>query len=144
MIIATITGGREHHPSPSELRTMLDILVGHRVTVVRTGGATGVDTDVYNWLSTMTSGHRPEHVELWLPDWLRYHRAAGVMRNVAMLTGHTGMGCGIRLDKSIIYTAGQRSSLCVAFTGDTGTMRCCEAARNHDIPIQYITRRPTA
>ena len=150
MTICVITGGREHHPSPGELATMLDILIGHGITVVRTGGAIGVDTDVYEWLRMRGGPSRdcrewsPQHLELWVPDWLRYHRAAGAMRNIAMLTGHTGHECGIRLDKSIIYTAGQRASLCIAFTGDTGTMRCCEAARARDIPIQYITRRATA
>lgn len=154
MTIAVITGGRDHTPSRFELEDMLGVLTERSASVVRTGGARGVDTIVYEWLQTykvqprsrLCAGDLPplERIERWAPDWLRYHNAAGTMRNVAMLTGNVGTGSGIRRDQSIISTAGQPATLLVAFPGGTGTMRCCEAALARDIEIHYVTRRPSA
>lgn len=153
MTIAVITGGRDHTPSRFELDDMLTVLIERSVTVVRTGGARGVDTIVYEWLRYLVRdsgrsycGADPpllEHLERWTPDWLRYHNAAGTRRNVAMLTGFTGYGSGILLEKSTIATVGQRADLLVAFAGGVGTMRCCEAARDRDVEIHHITRRQT-
>lgn len=143
MIIATITGGRDHYPDAHELETLRAILIGCKATVVRTGGATGVDAEVFEWAGRKTSitGLRRER---WMPDWPIYRGWAGTMRNRAMLTGNTGIGSGLSLVRSQIFTAGQPSVLLVAFSGGVGTMRCCEAARDLDIPIHFIIRRKTA
>lgn len=142
-MILVVTGGRSHFPSKWELHMLLEIIVGHGVTVVRTGGATGVDTAVYNWCGPLIP--KPLlHRERWMPNWARFHGAAGTMRNRCMLTGAATEFSGIFLRRSEIYTAGQRADMLAAFTGNTGTMRCCEAARDLNIPIQYIDRRHAA
>lgn len=142
-MIVTITGGRDYHPDSSELVAMAAILRERSTTVVRTGGARGVDALVYDYL-------RPPYwtdldfLEIWMPDWSRHHNAAGPMRNRAMLTGNANVGSGVFLARSKIFTAGRPSSLLIAFPGGVGTMRCCESAHDLSIPIEYIRRRRTS
>lgn len=111
--IAVVTGGRDYTPTPDELAELWRVLERRDIDVVRTGGATGVDTVVH------------EHVrdifvrESWPADWKQHGRAAGPRRNAAMLS-----------------TPGVR--IVVAFKGGSGTAGCVREAMARGIEVHAI------
>lgn len=111
--IAVITGGRDYEPTPAELRELHDVLTSRDIDIVRTGGATGVDTAIHNHVRDTFAR------ESWPANWERDGKAAGPIRNAAMLS-----------------TPGVR--LCVAFHGGAGTHNCIVAAKKRGIDVWVI------
>ena len=113
MRICVITGGRGHQPTPRELRELHDVLEDHDIAVVRTGGASGVDTAVHDHVRDIFD--REVYPATDYGKW----PACGPIRNRAMLkTGNV--------------------VLVVAFTGGDGTIDCMTQAKQRDIPVHVI------
>jgi hypothetical protein len=141
--IITITGGRLHRVTPQEfhqLRGILKRLYEVGTVVVRCGGAAGVDTDVFRFITERTSFGEPVIAELWVADWDRFGRFgpdnAGARRNRAMLIGNAE---DIITDRSTVLTHGRKSDLLVKFKGNNGTADCVRQAGEQSVDIERIS-----
>lgn len=117
MIIA-VTGNRHAVDFPHRAR--VDALIANNVRapfVVRHGNSRGVDWFVAQWCA-----HYGVRFESWPADWDRYDKAAGPIRNRAMLQGPP------------------RVEILFAFPGGRGTADCVRAAR--DFGIKVVEVRP--
>lgn len=126
MIIA-VTGSRHAVELPH--RAWVDALIASNVRapfVVRHGGATGIDTLVAQWCA-----HYGIATEAWPADWSKHGRAAGPIRNRAMLTEARDTPDAQRF---------VRVEILFAFPGGRGTADCVRAAR--DFGIRVVEVRP--
>jgi hypothetical protein len=114
MIIA-VTGGRDYVPRDNDAIAFVGLLHAHRVKVVRHGGCRGADAaaaraaKVY-FAETGLGGE----VEEWPADWKKHGKAAGPIRNRAMLQG---------------------VEMLIALPGGRGTADCIRAAREAGITV---------
>lgn len=111
--IAVVTGGRDYTPTPAELAELGRVLEDRDIEVVRTGGATGVDTVVHGHVRDIWER------ESWPADWKAHGKAAGPKRNAEMLS-----------------TPGVR--LVVAFKGGAGTFNCIKQAKQRGVDVHVI------
>jgi hypothetical protein len=78
--IAIIAGGRDYHLGPKERRWLDGINAAKTITMVVSGGAPGADTGGEVW-----ADRRKIEVNRFPADWKKHGKAAGPLRNEAML-----------------------------------------------------------
>lgn len=81
--IVVVTGGRDVTPTPEELAAFRWWCESNGARVVRHGAAAGVDSAVGRLAGRW-------RVERWPADWGEHGRAAGMIRNRAMVQGRRG------------------------------------------------------
>ncbi len=111
--VAVITGGRGHKPTRRELRELHDVLEKNDIAIVRTGGASGVDTAIHEHVRDIWKR------ETWPAEKFGSWPACGPIRNGKMLA-----------EGNVV--------LCVAFTGGDGTLNCISQATALQIPVHKI------
>lgn len=111
-----VTGGRDHHPSATELKAFWSLFDDLGGTELHHGGCRGVDQAV----ARSAAESRPAlKVVEHLADWKTHGKQAGPLRNAFMLAQVEGL---------------------LVFPGGAGTENCERQARQRGIPIY----RPTA
>ncbi len=105
-----VTGSRSLEDKALVYRTLSQIHQAAAITVLIHGGAKGADSHAGEWADE----HRVE-THVFRPDWKRFGRAGGVIRNEEM--------------------ANEKPNLCVAFPGKKGTNDMIARARKHGIPV---------
>lgn len=104
-----VTGGRHYEDYARVLSVLADL--DHDCVIVH-GGASGADS-----LASRAAQELGLGVEIYLPNWSRYGRAAGPMRNQLMV---------------------MNASLVIAFPGGRGTRSCILAAERIGVPVQFV------
>jgi hypothetical protein len=128
-MIAVVTGGRTHWPTLAEFETLDAECRRRGVTVVRDGDARGVDRTVRGYVRS----RQLADVDIWPADWTTHKRAAGAIRNRAMLDGDPPDLLGTRKREP--------ASLLFAFKGGRGTADCRKAAADRGIEVVDIAPR---
>lgn len=135
MTVLVITGGREHFPALAELEQLAAIIQDRGVTELRHGKARGTDTIAGGWVKARAICE----VDPWPAHWDKFGKAAGAIRNRAMLDG----GSSTPVHQQSLF--GDRpengkppADLVVAFPGGRGTADCVKAARERGIEIVPI------
>lgn len=127
-LVAVLTGGRDHFPTLAELKFM--VAEGRRrgVTRWRHGNAQGLDRTAGGYLNA-----RGFVVESWPADWTTHKRAAGAIRNRAMLDGDPPdlLGKRERIPAGLLF----------AFRGGKGTADCRQAAKDRGIETVAVHPR---
>jgi hypothetical protein len=106
--VYVVTGGRDHHPDDGTLDAALTW-----ATLVHVGDATGLDECVRRWCE-----RRRVPFTVHRADWIAHGKAAGPIRNRAMLTAAAADGATL-----------------VAFPGGRGTADCVRQARAMGVPV---------
>lgn len=115
-MIAVITGGRNNRVQ--DRNTLLEYLKSIKCTMVFHGGCTGIDQDVQSIVG------QTYQTRVFKPDWSRYGRAAGPIRNKQML-------------QCAIDSAGPNVVL-IAYSGGAGTLNTIDCAVSMHINIVYM------
>ena len=131
MTIAVVTGGRDRTPTLSEFEALLSVLERRGVTAVREGEARGTDKAIAAYLRARAR----VTVEPWAADWDRHGKAAGAIRNRAMLDGGPANMPGALLQGE---HPRPRADLLIAFRGGRGTADCIAAALERGLPVEWI------
>lgn len=106
-----ICGGRSYDNVKHFEEVMNALDKRHRFALVVHGGATGADTMARTWANSLGIDQ-----SVYLPDWEKYGRAAGPIRNQQMLEG-------------------QPIDLVVAFPGGRGTADMVRRAKAKNITV---------
>lgn len=111
-----VTGGRDFDN---------DILIYHILsslnpTVIGVGDCpTGVDRKVMEWVKRMDSDGRKPFLTVYKADWKTHGKAAGPIRNKAMIDGEAPW-------------------FCLAFPGGKGTEDCIRQCKEAEIPVLRV------
>lgn len=120
-----ITGSRTWTFETPIWTALDDLLDQHSQLTIIHGGAAGADRAASRWVTAQLDwSNWPPTEQIYYPNWLRYGRQAGILRNLAMIQ------------------AG--ADLCLAFIRDQspGATHCAQAAQAAGIPTT-IHRWPT-
>jgi hypothetical protein len=129
VVIGAVTGGRDHWSTLAELEQLASGIVEHGVTLLRDGDCvTGVDRVARGFVRARGLAE----TEAWRADWDRYKKAAGPIRNRAMIGGSQPDMLGVQSDPRI--------GVLFAFTGGTGTADAVSVAVELGIPVVPIKR----
>lgn len=111
-MIAVVTGGRDYRPTPADAWALRAALRFHGATVVRHGACRGVD----EWAGKVGT-RLGLSVEAVPADWDAHGKAAGPIRNAAMLEG---------------------ADVVVALPGGRGTAHAVGEAKRRGLPVTRI------
>lgn len=112
-----VTGGRKYADVARVFWALDAVHAKHGITLLIEGGATGADRHGRNWAKS-----RGVDFKTCEADWNKYGKAAGIMRNAAMLAEH-------------------RPEAVVAFAGKTGTADMIGRAEAAGVPIWKVPPR---
>jgi hypothetical protein len=131
MTTGAVTGGRDHWPTLAEIEQLEAEVKRRGISKLREGGCpTGVDRIVRGYLRARGS----VEIETWPADWEQHGRAAGPIRNRAMLEGDPPDLLGHTLHPS--------ADVLFAFEGGRGTADCREAAGESSVEVVEIAPAP--
>ena len=109
-MVVIVTGGR-HYANKQLVRRVLDFLKPDKVVQ---GGATGADALALNWAKD-----KDVEWKTYPADWTQFGKAAGPIRNKAMLEAHP-------------------FALVLAFPGNVGTAGCVQMAEKRNMLVWRI------
>lgn len=115
-MIVLVSGGRDYE-NWKRIHETLDVFHGrYGISRLVHGGAKGADFHAANWAK---KNRVEESGDAWLPDWDAYGRAAGILRNEAMLFG-------------------ERPDLVIIFEGGRGTTHMRRIAVENEFPVLHV------
>lgn len=111
-----VTGGRDYH----HVALVQQLLNSLGPTVIGVGDCpTGVDEFVRDWVKKMEEDGRAPFLTVYKADWKTHGKAAGPIRNKAMIDGEAPW-------------------FCLAFPGGKGTEDCIKQCKKAGIPVLRV------
>lgn len=125
--VALVTGGHTYQMILEDFKWFEEMLRKYKITLVRHGGADGVDSEIDRWCKA--NFYRTDPHPVTPEEWNRHRNAktgksyAGMLRNKKMA----------ELEPI--------PKVCIAFTGAKGTLNMIETARKKGIPVEESPER---
>lgn len=125
-MIVVVTGGRDYEDAATVEETLDTLHAANPIATLYHGGARGADR-----LANVWAHRRGVHAVRFAADWMRHGKAAGPLRNAAMLR-----------DAHAWAKERRRLVLLVAFPGGRGTADCTRQAQALGITVSHVAHQP--